>query len=404
MTSGAADGSRHGMDRRGFLKLAGLAGASAALGAAGACGGAAAPSPDVSSDASPAAPDVSAVRYPRPLRDGDVIGITAPSAGVGAELEPRLRFCLDSLRRLGYEPRVGECLRGDRIVSAPAEDRARELTAMLLDDSVAAVMPPWGGELLIDIFPYLDFERLARGTPTWIVGYSDLSTFMLPYTALTGIATMHGSDLLEAPIRPTAPSLAWWGDVARLPAGASFTQHAADLYQAHDVDWSRDPDATSFDRTATVAWKCLGHETDPGHAVTATGRLIGGTLDVVGMLPGTTYGDLEQFAAAYAPEGLLFYLDDCDFNPAQYCRMLHHLRLAGWFRHANALLIGRTAAEDLREFTPRDALQDALGDLTVPVLYDMDIGHLPPQLILVNGALATVAFSATDRRLTQRLV
>ena len=179
---------------------------------------------------------------------------------------------------------------------------------------------------------------------------------------------------------------------------------AADLYQTHDVDWQKDPTATSFDRTEPVVWKCLGHEADPAHAITAKGRLIGGTLDVIGMLPGTSYGDLEGFVAAYAPEGLLFYLDNCDFNPAQYCRMLHHLRLAGWFRHATALLIGRTAAQDLREFTPRDALRDALGDLTIPVIYDMDIGHLPPQLMLVNGALATLSFSEVQRSLAQQLV
>lgn len=385
-----------GIDRRDFLKLATLTGVVAVAGASG-C---ASDSPAAWQPVSP----VSAIRYPRPLRKGDVIGITAPSAGVGAKLEPRLAFCLEFLRRLGYETRLGQCLRSDAIVSAPAVDRAKELTTMLLDDSIAAVIPPWGGELLIDIFPFLNFDRLARTTPKWFIGYSDLATFMLPYTLLTGIAGMHGSNLLESPIRPTAPSLAWWGDVAQLPTGSTFTQQAADLYQKNDVDWEKNPTATSFNRTEPVVWKCLGRETDPGYTVTATGRLIGGTLDVIGMLPGTTYGNLETFGRTYAPEGLLFYLDNCDFNPAQYCRMLHHLKLAGWFRQVKALLVGRTAAENLREFTPRDALIDALGDLTIPVIYDMDIGHLPPQLILVNGARATVTFSPAERLLTQQLV
>ena len=375
--------------RRDFLKAAALAGVTAMTGAAG-C-------------ASDAWPSTSAIRYPRPLRKGDVIGITAPSAGVGPTLEPRLLFCLNSMRQLGYELRLGECLRSEAIVSAPAPDRARELTAMLQDDSIAAIIPPWGGELLIDLFPHLEFDKLAGYTPKWLIGYSDLATFMLPYTLLTGIACMHGSNLLESPIRPTAPSLAWWGDVARLPAGATFTQQAADLYQKSDVDWEKNPTATSFNRTEPVRWNCLGHENEPDYMVTASGRLIGGTLDVIGMLPGTPYGDLESFGKSYAPEGLLFYLDNCDFNPAQYCRMLHHLRLAGWFRQVKALLIGRTAAENLREFTPRDALLDALGDLPIPVIYDMDIGHLPPQLILVNGALATLTYSLTQRSLTQQL-
>jgi len=378
--------------RRDFLKLTGLAGAGAALGL---------PSPAA---ASPAATRHVPLRYPRPLRPGDTIGVTAPSAGVGPELEPRLELCLAFLRSQGYRVRVGECLRSDAIVSAPAAARAAELTAMLLDDEVAAVMPPWGGELLVDILPLLDFTRLAKATPTWFIGYSDLSTFMLPYTLLTQIATVHGSCLLEAPIDPPAPSLAWWGDVVRLSRGATFVQHAADLYQAHDVDWAATPRATSFARTEPVAWKVLGHEDDPSVRVSARGRLIGGTLDVIGMLPGTRYGNLDAFVRTSAPEGLLFYLDDCDFNPAQCCRMLHHLRLAGWFRHVNALLIGRTAAEDLRDLTPRAALEDALGGLAVPVVFDMDIGHLPPQLVLVNGALATLSVSGTETSLTQRLV
>jgi muramoyltetrapeptide carboxypeptidase len=39
-----------------------------------------------------------------------------------------------------------------------------------------------------------------------------------------------------------------------------------------------------------------------------------------------------------------------------------------------------------------DALESALGDLSIPVLYDVDIGHVPPQLSLVNGAMAKVRY------------
>jgi muramoyltetrapeptide carboxypeptidase len=96
-------------------------------------------------------------------------------------------------------------------------------------------------------------------------------------------------------------------------------------------------------------------------------------------------------------------LDNAGMNTAQYCRLLHHLKLAGWFRHANAVLIGRTAGAQLREFTARDALMDVLGDLEMPILYDLDIGHLPPQTMLVNGALATLKFSPVERSVVQTL-
>ena len=391
-----SDNEKPGLTRRSFITLS--------AGTAAAClGGLPALGSDLANTFSPR-PRGRGVSYPRPLHRGDTIGITAPSAGVTHDLEPRLQFCLDKLEDLGYKYRLGECLLSDKIVSASAEARADELMHMLLDDSIAAVIPPWGGELLVDILPLLDFRKLAKyRKPKWIIGYSDISTFMLTYTLLTNTATINGSNLLECPIQPTDDNLAYWNDVATLPGGSSFAQHAASLYQKDDVDWARNPYATSFNRSEPVDWKCLGHENDTDYKTRFTGRLLGGTLDVIGILPGSVFGPVENFARCHSRDGLIFYLDNCDFNTAQYCRMLHHIRNAEWLKHANGVLIGRTAGEQLREFTVRDALMDALGDLSIPVIYDVDIGHLPPQLIMVNGAFAKVHFSASDKSVEQIL-
>jgi muramoyltetrapeptide carboxypeptidase LdcA involved in peptidoglycan recycling len=342
------------------------------------------------------------IHYPPPLQQGDTIGITAPSAGVGPELEERLQFCISTLRQMGFQLRIGECLRGDAIVSAPVAKRATELMSMLLDDSIKAILPPWGGEILIDLLPLIDFDALKRSTPKWIIGYSDLTTLMLPYTLLTHVASVHGSILLETPNSP-AGELAHWHTVVALPAGASFDQRPPSHYQANFVDWRSMPQTTRWQCSEPVVWKCLHHEDDPHYAVEVTGRLIGGCLDVISMLPASRFGDVPRFARECAPEGLLLYLENADGNTAQFCRMLHCIRLAGWCEHANAILIGRSGGPQLREFTLRDCLLDALGQLTIPVIYDMDIGHVPPQLILINGALGTLRFGRSEHRLTQGL-
>ena len=60
-------------------------------------------------------------------------------------------------------------------------------------------------------------------------------------------------------------------------------------------------------------------------------------------------------------------------------------------------MIGRSAAPDstlLSELRYEEALVSTLGALTCPVLVDMDIGHRPPQLVLINGALAQVSLPA----------
>jgi muramoyltetrapeptide carboxypeptidase len=71
--------------------------------------------------------------------------VTAPSSGVPARLRPRLDFAVRRLTDAGYAVALGDRLgEGDGVVSAPAADRAAELTGMLTDPDVAAVVAPWG--------------------------------------------------------------------------------------------------------------------------------------------------------------------------------------------------------------------------------------------------------------------
>ncbi|GIE30817.1 hypothetical protein Ait01nite_038620 [Actinoplanes italicus] len=133
------------------------------------------------------------IRYPAPLRPGDRIGVTSPSSGVDDDMRARLRVAIDVVRERGYEVVVGECMDGARHVSAPAAERAAELTSMLTDPAIRAVVPPWGGETAIDLLPLLDWDALGAAEPTWLVGYSDMSTIITPFTLLSGVATVHGN-------------------------------------------------------------------------------------------------------------------------------------------------------------------------------------------------------------------
>ncbi len=338
------------------------------------------------------------VRFPAPLRPGDRIGVTAPSAGVPADLRPRLAFCVEDLRRRGFEVVVGRCLDGAGVVSAPARERADELMAMLLDPAVRAVVPPWGGELGVEVLPHLDLPALRGVDPTWVVGFSDLSTLLLPLTTVGGLATLHGQNLLDTPYRVDPPLLHWL-DVAAAPAGARLVQGPAERVRAHGFDsWQDDPtfDERSYDSPG--GWRLL----DPGAGpVRATGRLLGGCIETVSILAGTAYGDVPGFAQEHAPEGLLLYLEAGGDVALDIARDLWRMRLAGWFDVATAVLVGRTSAPDSPGFTQQDAVRSALDGLDVPVVLDVDCGHVPPHLALVNGALAELEAAGTPGRITQ---
>lgn len=51
-----------------------------------------------------------------------------------------------------------------------------------------------------------------------------------------------------------------------------------------------------------------------------------------------------------------------------------------------------------------DALNQGLGSLDVPVLYDADIGHIPPQMQIINGAIGKVEFADGKVNVRQRFL
>jgi len=340
------------------------------------------------------------IRFPAPLRPGDRIGVTSPSAGVTAELLPRFEFCLEWLRSAGYDVVVGDCMDGRGPVSAPAKERAVEMTSMLLDPTINAVVPPWGGELAVEILPYLDFAEIAGAAPTWLVGFSDLSTLLLPLTTLAGVATLYGQNLMDTPYRVPQP-LRSWLNMAGAQPGTTIVQGPSTTHRTSGFDrWQDDPGIVEFTLNSPGTWSLL----EPGSdGLDVSGRLIGGYIETVSTLAGTRYGDLPAFARDHAgDEGLILYLEAAEDAPFNIARNLWRMRLAGWFDSANAVLFARTGAPDPPAFGQLDAVRSALMGLDIPVVVDVDCGHLPPHLALINGALTHVVINRASKTITQQ--
>lgn len=299
----------------------------------------------------------------------------------------------------GYEVVVGQCMDGAAHVSAPAADRASELTAMLTDPGIRAVVPPWGGETAIDLLPLLDWDRLREAEPTWLVGYSDISTLITPLTLLTGNATVHGNNLMDTPYR-VPEGLSSWLDITAAPQGHRFTQAPPERHRAAGFDDYRErPEVREFTLDTPGRWTRLDGDGD----VEVEGRLIGGCIETLCNLAGTPYGDTTAFARAHAPEGLLVYVEACEDNAFTICRNLHGMRLAGFFDRASAVLVGRTSAPGRASLSQHQAVLDALGVLGVPIIADVECGHVPPYLPIVNGARGRVVHTSTRSELTQTL-
>lgn len=346
------------------------------------------------------------MRYPTPLKPGCKIAVTAPSSGVEDVLLPRLSHILDDLKNKGFEIVEGNCLYGNAgYVSADAKGRAEEFMHFALDPEISAIIPPYGGELATEILPLLDFAKLKASQPKWVVGYSDISTITTAITSCCDWATVHSACLMELlpeqPDKLTPATL----DNLNIEEMGSFSQESSSHFQNYFPDWQENPLCT-FDLNQPTQWRQLatGSPTQPNAAL--RGRLFGGCLDTLVNLFSTRYVDFSAFKNQYAADGVLLYLENVEFSPMGLNRTLHSLDFRGVFDDINGLLLGRsTGPEDPKGMLDHQTvISEFFAEKPFPVFYDLDIGHRPPNMTLINGALATVELSGEKGTVVQTLV
>lgn len=340
------------------------------------------------------------IRFPKPLKPGNKIALTAFSSGVDAHLEPRLDRIIQDFKNKGFEIIEGNCLRGNtKHVSAPKEVRAMEFMDFLLDDNIDAVVPPWGGELALEILPLLDFMQIKKAKPKWIFGYSDVSTLTTVITSLCDWATAHTAGFMEQIATQSDELTQNTLGYLATDTEQHFCQASSQLFQKNHPDWSKDP-FLNFALTEETSWKPLNFD---HYKTRFSGRLFGGCVDTLLHLFGSPFMDFEGFKERYADNGSIFYFENAELSPMGLERALLGLSYKGVFDDLNGLLIGRNSGPEdpKKQLDYKEALIQGLGELNYPVLYDVDIGHKPPNLTLINGALAEVAYLHNKATITQ---
>jgi muramoyltetrapeptide carboxypeptidase len=336
------------------------------------------------------------VRYPSPLSRGDTVFVTAPSSGVEPRLHARLELALDHLQAQGFRVEQGHCLREQhQDASASAQDRAAELMQALMRDDVAAILPPWGGELAVDLLDRLDWTELARAQPKWLMGYSDTTTWMLPIALRLRWAVVHGPCLMDLVSTQTDALTLRAFEAWRLATSESYTQASSVAWQREWTDFAAQPQVAYRLDQPTRVWSLNG-----ATSIDITGRLMGGCMDTLTAIAGTPHAPMSTWLVdARARGGAIVFLENAEASPTAVVRMLRHLRWCGWFEGVAGVMLGRSAGPDAADATRlshAQAVQRVLGDLPCPVLMDVDVGHLPPQWTLVLGAQARVRWTAAS--------
>ena len=336
--------------------------------------------------------------YPSLLQKGDTIGICAPSSGApGESLSVRFDNAMRNIRNLGYDViETASARRSVKLVSEKSEIRAAEFMSLYENPDVAAIIPPWGGEFLMDILPYLDFDRISALAPKWISGYSDITTLTFPLTLCCGIATIHGSNFLNmgyARIHETDLR------VFEVMSKKKTVQKSWETWGGW-TSWE-DFSGEAYNLDKPSLWKSLQGVSQ----VSFRGIMIGGCLDTLCKLLGTRFAPVNSFLEEYKHHGFVWTLESCEMAAPDIYRTIWQMRECGWFKYCNGIIIGRPDGyKDMRDFALVDALEQGLSVLNVPILYDADIGHIPPQIQIVNGAYGEIDFHDGKATLTQKQI
>lgn len=386
------------------------------------------------------------MRYPVFLQENGTIGFVAPSFGCATEpYKSGFLNAQKSWQEQGFGLTLGpNCYveEGVGISNAPKKC-GEELTAYYCDKNNDCLISCGGGELMCEILDYVDFKRIKEADPKWYLGYSDNTNFTFLLTTLCDVASVYGPCAAAFGMEPLHPSL---NDAMLLLQGKKLSMHGYDKWEREsrkDEEHPYEPynltetsvikyylpdGRTNVESLRGMAVKAVAHGTEDGQSVVSeatescagqnrtgadtdgeirfSGRLLGGCMDCLVNLLGTKYDRVTEFAEKYQEDGIVWFLEACDLNLMGIRRAMWQMEHAGWFRYCKGFLIGRPRlGMGVEEFgiDSYQAVCEMLYAYQVPVLMDLDIGHLPPAMPLICGSMANVVSDGKTYRVEMEL-
>lgn len=326
------------------------------------------------------------MRYPEFLQKNGTIGFVAPSFGCATEpYYTAFMSALGKFQDMGYNVQTGpNCLveKGIGISNEP------KLCGMELNESYCGtnndvIISCGGGELMCEVVPYIDFERIRNSKPKWYMGFSDNTNFTFLSATLCDTAAVYGPCASSFGMKPWHPAVS---DAFALLCGEKNKVRNYDMWE-RDSNKSEETPLAPYNVTEPVIIKNF-----PDEPAVMEGRLIGGCMDCLVNLLGTEFDHVKEFTGRYEEDGFIWFLESCDLNIMSIRRAIWQMKYAGWFSHVKGFLIGRPVCfgEEMFGIDQYRAVTDLLAEYRVPVIMDLDIGHMSPMMPVITGALAKV--------------
>lgn len=324
--------------------------------------------------------------YPEFLKENDLIGITAPSAGVGTKIES-FEKSLNSLKRNGFKTIETKNVRSNSFISSTELERTKQIDELVNNNQVKMVLAATGGDFLIEILPFLNLESIAKN-PKWFMGYSDPTTLLYLITTKLDIATFYGTNAGSYDQTLLHESLKNNMEIIK---GNIVEQNSFELYESEKND-----EIDGYNLVQKVYWETLNGN------VNMNGRIIGGCLDCLRLLLGTKFDYTKQFIQKYKDDGIIWYFDIYSMSSEEVYCTLFQMKQAGWFENLKGVIVGRVLYKKEFCITYQEALKKVFKE--VPIIFNADIGHVSPKMTIINGSIAQIECKEGKGKINFRLI
>ncbi len=287
------------------------------------------------------------LKRPPRLKPGDRVAVVSPSGPVPKD---RLDVGCAVLRSWGLDVALGAHVLDveDRFeyLAGTDADRAFDLQQAWLDPSVAAVVCARGGYGVHRMVDLLDWSAMAAVPPKVFAGFSDITALHEAFAVRLGVATLHSPMV-----------------------GGTQIQDERSAELLRQMLFSPE--------SSTVLTSPTAETLVPG---VASGVTVGGCLALLADNLGTP-------TARPGVDGGILVIEDTDEDRYRIDRMLTQLLRSGWMDGVAGIALGSWfACQD----GVRELMVDRLGDLGVPVVWELGFGHCPSSLTVPLGIPATL--------------
>lgn len=293
------------------------------------------------------------MNYPKKLKPGATIGIICPSSAISKEREIQ---CTAVLNGLGYKIKKADNLTANLAgyMAGNGKIRGEWINQMFANPEVDAIFCVRGGDGGSRAIEFLDLE-LIKNNPKIFVGYSDITSFHLIFNQICDFVTFHGPMVSSNMV-----------DDFDNESKASFFEalNAEDSYEFYNPK---------------------GHDIEILKEGTAKGTLVGGNFALLCASIGTPY--------EVDTKGKILFIEEVGESMNRIDRLVYQFRNSAKLKDCAGILLGQFTNcpnKDMTEYTELNIFKEALADIDIPIMYNIQSGHGYPTMTLPFGAHCVV--------------